>query len=68
MSETFAVPSTLMELVSRLTAHDDTPGTFLTTRSTLAEQAAQLIPVTLYISGINIHDLLMKLLFFSHTL
>jgi len=37
-----------MELVKRLTEHDVTPGTPETAFSTLAEQAAQLIPVTLY--------------------
>ena len=45
-----AVPSTLIELVRRLTEHEVTPGSFLTTRSTLAEHAAQLMPVTLYCS------------------
>ena len=43
-----AVPSTPMELVRRLTEHEVTPGTPETAFSTLAEQAAQLIPVTLY--------------------
>ena len=43
-----AVPSTPMELVSRLTEQLSTPGTALTAFSTRAEQAAQLIPVTLY--------------------
>ena len=52
-----AVPSTLIELVRRLTAHEVTPGTFLTARSTLAEHAAQLIPVTVYWSDMNIHGL-----------
>ena len=37
-----------MELVSRLTEHAVTPGTFDTAFSTRAEQAAQLMPVTLY--------------------
>ena len=42
-----ALPSTPMEFVSRLTAHPVTPGTAPTAFSTRAEQAAQLIPVTL---------------------
>jgi len=42
-----AVPSTPMELVSRLTEQLVTPGTFFTAFSTRAEQAAQLMPVTL---------------------
>ena len=37
-----------MELVSRLTAQDVTPGTADTAFSTRAEQAAQLMPVTEY--------------------
>ena len=41
-----AAYSTPMELVSRLTATDSTPGRAETTFSTRAEQAAQLIPVT----------------------
>ena len=41
-----AVPSTPMEFVSRETEHSVTPGTPLTAFSTLALQAAQLIPVT----------------------
>ena len=45
-----AVPSTPMELVRRLTEQLFTPGTFDTAFSTRAEQAAQLIPVTLYCS------------------
>ena len=45
-----AVPSTPMELVSRLTEQDVTPGTLDTAFSTLLLQAAQLIPVTLYCS------------------
>ena len=45
-----AVPSTPMELVRRLTEQDVTPGTFDTAFSTLALQAAQLMPVTLYCS------------------
>jgi hypothetical protein len=36
-----------MEFVRRLTAQDVTPGTFDTAFSTLALQAAQLMPVTL---------------------
>ena len=39
-----------MEFVRRLTAHEVTPGTALTAFSTCAWQAAQLIPVTLYLS------------------
>ena len=38
-----------MEFVSRLTEHSETPGTFETAFSTRALQAAQLIPVTLYL-------------------
>ena len=45
IAELSAAPSTLMELVSRLTAHSVTPGTFETAFSTLAWQAAQLMPV-----------------------
>ena len=37
-----------MELVSRLTEHSVTPGTFETAFSTRALHAAQLMPVTLY--------------------
>ena len=44
------VPSTPMELVSKLTEQDSTPGSLLTAFSTLALQAAQLIPVTVYCS------------------
>ena len=47
-AEGSAVPSTPMELVKRLTEHAVTPGTFPTAFSTRAEQAAQLMPVTLY--------------------
>lgn len=43
-----AVPSTPIEFVRRLTEQDVTPGTFETAFSTLALQAAQLIPVTIY--------------------
>ena len=43
-----AVPSTPMELVSRLTEHAVTPGTLDTAFSTRALQAAQLMPVTVY--------------------
>jgi len=39
-----------MELVKRLTEQELTPGTFETAFSTLALQAAQLIPVTVYCS------------------
>ena len=45
-----ALPSTPMEFVKRLTEQDVTPGTLDTAFSTRAEQAAQLIPVTLYCS------------------
>ena len=45
-----AVPSTPMEFVSRLTEQEVTPFTFDTAFSTRAEQAAQLIPVTVYCS------------------
>ena len=45
-----AVPSTPIELVKRLTEQDVTPGTAFTAFSTRAEQAAQLMPVTLYCS------------------
>ena len=48
MSEGEAVPSTPMELVRRLTEHPVTPGTLETAFSTLALQAAQLIPVIVY--------------------
>ena len=41
-------PSTPMELVSRLTDTEHTPGTFATAFSTRAWQAAQLMPVTVY--------------------
>lgn len=50
MASGAAVPSTPMELVSRLTEQAVTPGTLDTAFSTRAEQAAQLIPVTLYCS------------------
>ena len=45
-----ALPSTPMELVKRLTEQAVTPGTLPTAFSTRAEQAAQLMPVTLYCS------------------
>ena len=48
MAFSSAVPSTPMELVSRLTEQAVTPGTAFTAFSTRAEQAAQLMPVTLY--------------------
>ena len=44
------MPSTPIELVSRLTEQAVTPGTLPTAFSTRALQAAQLIPVTLYCS------------------
>ena len=50
ISCSLAVPSTPIELVRRLTEQDVTPGTFVTAFSTLALQAAQLIPVTIYCS------------------
>ena len=43
-----AVPSTPIEFVSKLTEQLSTPGSTDTAFSTLAEQAAQLMPVTLY--------------------
>jgi hypothetical protein len=43
-----ADPSTPIEFVRRLTEQEVTPGTPFTAFSTLAEQAAQLMPVTLY--------------------
>ena len=46
MSAGAAVPSTPIEFVSRLTAHEVTPGTAETAFSTRAEHAAQLMPVT----------------------
>ena len=49
-----AVPSTPMELVSRLTEQLVTPGTAFTAFSTRAEQAAQLMPVTLYCSIVSL--------------
>ena len=45
-----SVPSTFIEFVKRLTVHEVTPGSFETSFSTLALHAAQLIPVTLYLS------------------
>ena len=45
-----ALPSTVIELVRRLTLHCVTPGTPRTAFSTWAWHAAQLIPVTLYFS------------------
>ena len=50
ISCSLAVPSTPIELVSRLTEQDVTPGTFETAFSTLLLQAAQLMPVTIYCS------------------
>src|SRR5699024_5365803 len=50
ISSGWAVPSTPMEFVRRLTEHDDTPGTLDTAFSTRALHAAQLIPVTVYCS------------------
>ena len=46
MAPSSALPLTLIEFVSRLTAHSVTPGTSFTAFSTLALHAAQLIPVT----------------------
>ena len=48
-----AVPSTLMELVSRLTEQEVTPDTLDTAFSTRVLHAAQLIPVTVYCSISN---------------
>ena len=45
-----AAPSTVIELVNRLTLHPVTPSTDNTAFSTCAEQAAQLIPPTVYLS------------------
>ena len=50
ISSAEAVPSTPMELVSRLTEQEVTPFTPDTAFSTRAVQAAQLIPVTVYCS------------------
>ena len=50
ISSASAVPSTPMELVSRLTEQEVTPFTPDTAFSTRAVQAAQLIPVTVYCS------------------
>ena len=50
ISDADAVPSTPMELVSRLTEHEVTPGTLDTAFSTRLLHAAQLIPVTRYCS------------------
>src|SRR5699024_7121440 len=50
ISDGEAAPSTPMEFVRRLTEQDVTPGTLETAFSTLALQAAQLMPVTLYCS------------------
>ena len=50
-----------MELVSRLTEHAVTPGTFPTAFSTRALQAAQLMPVTLYCSiALSLQDMLSR--------
>ena len=53
MADAEAVPSTPMELVSRLTEQLVTPGTLRTAFSTRAEQAAQLMPVTLNCSIVH---------------
>ena len=45
-----ALPSTPIEFVNKLTEQEVTPGTLETAFSTLALQAAQLIPVTVYCS------------------
>ena len=50
ISSAEAVPSTPMEFVSRLTEQELTPFTPDTAFSTLAEQAAQFMPVTVYCS------------------
>ncbi len=54
MAEGLASPSTDIELVSRETATESTPGTLCTAFSTLATHAAQLIPVTLYCSIVTL--------------
>ena len=54
-----AVPSTPMELVNKLTEQEVTPFTPDTAFSTRAEQAAQLIPVTVYCSIIALLRLLL---------
>ena len=46
MAAESAAPSTDSSFVSRLAAHDTTPGTALTAFSTRAEQAAHIMPVT----------------------
>ena len=55
-----AVPSTPIDLVSRLTAQAFTPGTWFTAFSTRALQAAQLMPVTIYcfITDTSFHQFL----------
>ena len=59
ISSAEALPSTPMELVSRLTEQEVTPFTPDTAFSTRAEQAAQLIPVTVYCSIIESRNLLL---------
>ena len=59
ISSASAVPSTPMELVRRLTEQEVTPFTPDTAFSTRAAQAAQLIPVTVYCSIIELKRLLL---------
>ena len=56
ISSESAEPSTLIELVKRLTEQEVTPGTWDTAFSTRAEHAAQLIPVTIYCSISDFHQ------------
>ena len=56
-----AVPSTDIEFVSRLTVQELTPLTFETAFSTLALQAAQLIPFTSYCSILSPHHALNRI-------
>ena len=53
-SSGFAVPMTVMELVKRLTLTSSTLFNFRTALSTLLLQAAQLMPVTQYLSMRNL--------------
>ena len=64
ISDADAVPSTPMELVSRLTEHDVTPGTLDTAFSTRLLHAAQLIPVTRYCSIFSPSCSIFRFLFF----
>ena len=60
ISSASAVPSTPIELVSRLTEQSVTPLTAVTAFSTRAEQAAQLMPLTVYLSIVSLQHLLKK--------